>query len=182
MTQEKTIIRINWSGPYVVEDISKPGAKNAKASFRKGRKTYPFNLHGEDIGVYQIYGNHLLYGKDVLLYIGMAPETSFATRIDAHMNNWVKEHWDGVTSVHVGKLDMRDGENPKNKTDAELIRAAEGLLIHYHSTAYNGSNIETLYYRDSASSRFVTENIVCVKNHRDRRCLQRTVPFTAQLR
>lgn len=174
MTQEQTIIRINWSGPFVVEDTRKPGAKNAKASFRKGRNTPALNHTGKDIGVYQIYGKHLIYGGDVLLYIGMAPKTSFAERISAHMTNW-EENWGAENTVHVGRLDIEGGENPKSKPRAELIEVAEKLLIHHHSPAFNGGNIETLYWRPSKASVFLTHNNVRVKNRGDRRCLESSV-------
>ncbi len=42
---------------------------------------------GEDYGLYQIYGKHILCGKDTLLYIGEATEQTFSTRFKQH------QHW-----------------------------------------------------------------------------------------
>ena len=176
MTQEKTVIRINWRGPFAVKDDREPGAKKAKLSIGSGNRASAdtFHRHGQDIGVYQIYGKHMIYGDNVLLYIGMAPRTSFTARIGSHMRNW-GVYWDPNNTVHVGRLNMRDWENPASKPDAELIEAAEKLLIHHHSPAFNAGNVGTLYWRQNKISEFLTHNNVRVKNEGSRGCLERTV-------
>lgn len=47
-----SLIQILWDGPYSITDLVK--LKNEEI----------------DYGIYQIYGNHPVYGNDVLLYIG----------------------------------------------------------------------------------------------------------------
>ncbi|WP_078183723.1 hypothetical protein [Bacillus wiedmannii] len=51
-TTKTSLIQILWDGPYNITDLVK--LKNEET----------------DYGIYQIYGNHPIYGNDVLLYIG----------------------------------------------------------------------------------------------------------------
>lgn len=54
-------IRIEWEGPYSLEEVITKmvdGGKNP-------------DWDGNDYGLYQIYGRHILSGKNTLLYIGM---------------------------------------------------------------------------------------------------------------
>lgn len=52
ISQQQTIIHIDWDGPYTLDQL-----KDLMDS-----KT--------EKGIYQVYGFHPVYGKDVLLYIG----------------------------------------------------------------------------------------------------------------
>ncbi|HDR7669617.1 TPA: hypothetical protein QCX97_003504 [Bacillus wiedmannii] len=51
-TTKTSLIQILWHGPYSITDLVK--LKNEEI----------------DYGIYQSYGNHPVYGNDVLLYIG----------------------------------------------------------------------------------------------------------------
>ena len=66
-----TIVTINWEGPYSV------------------KKAVKFN-RPIDIGLYQYYGRHLVFGRDSLLYIGMTVKGkgSFSSRIKDHNKEW----------------------------------------------------------------------------------------------
>lgn len=66
------IIHLAWTGPFSIEQIR------------------DFNDDAKDFGVYSIYGNHLVYGANVLLYLGKAQHQTFATRILQH--DWLD--WD----------------------------------------------------------------------------------------
>lgn len=46
------VIQLKWEGPFRIEDLRS------------------LNNYETDYGIYQIYGNHLVYGENVLLYIG----------------------------------------------------------------------------------------------------------------
>lgn len=50
------VIQIKWESPFRIDDL---------------------NDDEIDYGIYQIYGNHLVYGENVLLYIGQANEQTF---------------------------------------------------------------------------------------------------------
>jgi GMC oxidoreductase len=67
-------IRIEWEGPYSVEEVINKmvdGGENP-------------DWDGNDYGLYQIYGRHILCGKNTLLYIGIAPEETFSQRFREH--------------------------------------------------------------------------------------------------
>jgi hypothetical protein len=54
-----------------------------------------------DYGLYQFYGDHLVYGRDVLLYLGKAETQTFGRCISQH--NW--EMWTASpATIYVGKI------------------------------------------------------------------------------
>lgn len=109
---ERTI-HISWEGPFDLRHV--PGDAD------------------HDIGLYQIYAHHPVYGR-CLVYIGKTEGQTFSTRIQ-------QEQWGGGTEndpsrveVYVGRL-MGDVASLSD-WQAE-INAAEKLLIHSHGPAYN---------------------------------------------
>jgi hypothetical protein len=52
------IVHIEWDGPFSIDEAKE---KNGK----------------DDYGVYQIYGNHPVYGYGASLYIGKAADQTF---------------------------------------------------------------------------------------------------------
>ena len=50
-------VRIEWEGPFSIEEVLE------------------LNDGNKDYGLYQIYGHHIVYGKDSLLYIGQTGTT-----------------------------------------------------------------------------------------------------------
>ena len=114
-------IHLFWQGPLSVEDVRK--------------LTNP-----SDYGVYQIYGIHPTYGRDVLLYIGKAAEQTFAKRIGQH--RWVQEgHEVDEMKIYVGRL---AGETePDAAMWNEMVDHAEALRINAHLPAYNSKNTRT---------------------------------------
>ena len=87
------IVIISWEGPYSV------------------KKAVKFN-RCIDIGLYQYYGRHLVFGRDSLLYIGMAVEgkTSFSSRIKDHDKNDWKLGMDDKTHKDYAKWCKDDGK------------------------------------------------------------------------
>ena len=93
----------------------------------------------EDYGLYQFYGDHPVYGQNVLLYIGKAVKQTFSSRLSQH--NWPL--WIPSTfQIYVGricterKLDDRDWEY--------LIDLAEKIQIYSHGPAFNTSNLNKI--------------------------------------
>src|SRR5699024_4002576 len=95
------------------------------------------NNYEIDYGIYQIYGNHIVYGENVLLYIGQANEQTFYTRITQHAY-WLENHF----SFYIGRL---IGQLTPSYEKWHKISAAEQLLINIHAPAYNTANINSVY-------------------------------------
>lgn len=81
----KDIIQIKWEGPFNLSELT------------------TLNDTEIDYGIYQIYGSHLVYGDNVLLYIGQANQQTFCTRISQH-SYWLENDF----SFYIGRL---SGEN-----------------------------------------------------------------------
>ncbi len=115
METEDTFIHINWDGPHSLEAVEK--------------------LNGStDLGVYQIYGSHPLYGSGVLLYIGRTGGR-FAERALKHLvyrNNPDAGH----VEVYIGRL---FGISRPATLDiwSRHIELAERLLIYANQPADN---------------------------------------------
>lgn len=122
-------IAIQWEGPFTLINL-----QNNKALVKSNGKEKDWS---GNIGLYQIYGTHLLYGRNVLLYIGMT-NNSFAARFSQH-SDWINDEYDDV-QVYLGRI---GGTNKDISVDElkEQIAEAEKLLIYYCSPAYNSSNV-----------------------------------------
>lgn len=68
------VVQINWEGPFSIDYLKS------------------LNNNETNYGVYQIYGNHLVYGKNVLLYIEQANEQTFYTRL-TNTPYWLEDHF-----------------------------------------------------------------------------------------
>lgn len=77
--------------------------------------------------LYQIYGYHILYGNETLLYIGRTK--NFLNRIKKH-SSWFS--FEQNISFRRAVL---------NGKSFRYLEATEALLIYSHSPAYNSSNI-----------------------------------------
>ncbi|MCD8503250.1 MAG: hypothetical protein LRY71_18335 [Bacillaceae bacterium] len=123
MTFSKThLIQIEWEGPYKLTDLA--------------------DLTNEefDYGVYQIYGKHLTYGSDVLLYIGKADFQTLGKRIS--QENWLNTNDSNNTKIYVGRL--YGPEIPSEEQWSKEIDLAERLLVYSHKPAYNSRSISSL--------------------------------------
>ena len=129
------IVRIYWKGPYSV--------KKAVEKFKRP----------EDIGLYQLYGRHLVFGRDSLLYIGMTTD-KFKSRILERAKEceigklykkrrWVKDVAGVFGDVYCGRLCTdesgeeyitRDNITPEQE---QQIKDAEKLLIYACSPPWN---------------------------------------------
>jgi hypothetical protein len=101
-------------------------------------------------GLYQLYGDSLLYGRDVLLYIGQAG--SLASRLGPELVN--------SRMIRVNNLSVRVA-----LCDRELLDVAESVLIANHKPSMNAE------YVHSPKSPEATERLYLVQNHGDRGAL-----------
>ena len=120
-------VRVEWKGPLSLDEVKE------------------LDDDDEDCGLYQIYGRHIIFGDDSLLYVGMttwAFERRFFSGDDPHIS-WLVEE-EGV-SVYVGRIVEEDYEHdPPLWSDWEnVLKDAEALTIKWHSPPYNSRNIET---------------------------------------
>ena len=100
----------------------------------------------ENLGLYQIYGNHIVYGTNVLIYIGAAygRTSSFGERIKEHKNSWLKRDYVGGNSepeVRLGYIRYVDQKTPNSYSEENIIRNCEKLLIWWHTPAENSQHI-----------------------------------------
>jgi hypothetical protein len=123
--QQSNVIHLLWSGPHKVDSF-------------KTNSTIDNNK-----GVYQIYGTHPIYGRNVLLYIGKTND-NFINRISAHDDVWIKYEYDEVT-IYTGTVVDEYGEGVESEEDEKtLIDRAEQLLLYYCAPAYNSNGIQKL--------------------------------------
>lgn len=101
------LIQIDWDGPYKLNELD--------------------TLQNDEIdyGIYQLYGKHLTYGSDVLLYIGKADQQTFGRRIS-------QESWDYINDyknikVYIGRLHGSQSPN----YDEWLKEIALPIVIHF---------------------------------------------------
>lgn len=98
-------------------------------------------------GVYQVYGTHSVYGKDVLLYIGKTTDQNFSMRMDTEQHwDFAANHYNEFSHVHLGMLMPIDDANINEFQS--IITDIESLLINAHSPAYNASGIKGLKDHD----------------------------------
>lgn len=113
-------IHIDWAGPFTTDEAS---------TFKSET----------DFGIYLYYGDHPVYGANVLLYIGKAEKQNFGTRVSQH--NWPT--WiPGNTELFFGRICC---EAPIENSEWETrINLAERILIFSHSPAFNTSNLNNV--------------------------------------
>ena len=104
------LIKILWSGPYTPDQI------------RNNKK----------IGLYQIYGTHPIYGRNVLIYIGETT-TSFIDRIKAHQN-WMQYELDELV-FYTGEIQSEEQNNIRYIKEAEKMIQAGKANVAKKATA-----------------------------------------------
>jgi hypothetical protein len=117
---DEDLYEVFWDGPYDCDEDNACAKDKAKV-------------------LYQIYGSHHLYGRDVLLYIGRTERTPFK-RILEH-EEWIQDEYDKMT-VRYGSI--REFGGWKNKkpylVEASFVKKVEALLIYANQPAYNSRN------------------------------------------
>jgi len=125
------VIHIEWQGPFSLAEVQK---KNDGGNEENG-------WNGEDYGLYQICGWHILSGPNTLLYVGQAVDQTFAERFRQHEREWLaeekKEKW-----IFLGKLagiqyTKKDNWNSWYR-DVDI---AEAIIIYKYTPNYNSQRI-----------------------------------------
>ncbi len=123
-------LTITWAGPLspnaVIDRLDAGGA--------------PPEYEGEDYGLYQIYGRHILGDRDALLYVGEAADQTFAVRFQEHQKWLVHEY---PVRVFVGRLYVPRRHTCRDswaKWKADVL-LAERILIFTYSPHYNSMSI-----------------------------------------
>jgi len=131
---DEHVIKITWEGPFSANAVIK----------KMDDRGYPSdNYSGDDYGVYQIYGTHILCGKNTLLYVGKAAYQTFSRRIKQHEKEWLSKET-GV-KVYLGRLT----EDPEYSSADNWFRwindvgLVESILIYKYAPNYNSSSIAT---------------------------------------
>jgi hypothetical protein len=123
MASQETLYNVFWEGPFSWNERTRAAKKHHC--------------------LYQIYGQHAVYGSNVLLYIGMAENVS--QRLEQH-EEWIADECDEVT-IRVGSLGLFTGwsewEKAYPKVDRAIVDRIEALLIYAHQPAFNSANKAT---------------------------------------
>lgn len=92
----------------------------------------------KDIGIYQVYGSHPVYGDNTLLYIGKTKEQTYSERIKGHYDFDASQvsKFSKLYLSHFCKADDLFEENWK-----EAIDIVEKTLIKAHSPALNSQDV-----------------------------------------
>jgi len=148
-------IRIEWDGPYTLQDIGyiENHCYNGASLLNEVNK---------DVGIYQVYGNHPIYGNNVLLYIGQAFKQTFALRLSQEAWEYNSDYKN--IKFYVGRLfgDKKvDDNNWKN-----MIDIAEKMLIHAHSPAKNSQHILNISRDENKLQEFENIRIFNYDNYR----------------
>lgn len=116
-------IHIDWQGPFSLEQ-----------ALQFQNRT--------DYGLYQYYGEHPVYGQNVLLYLGSATKQSLGKRLSQH--NW--HLWSATpVEIYVGRLCT---EKPIGAMEAQKkLCIAESVLLFSHSPSFNTSNLNSIGYK-----------------------------------
>ena len=123
-------LEIVWNGPF--------GRETVISLFKE--EGLPPDYDGEDYGLYQIYGMHILCGPDTLLYIGRSTGQTFSRRFRNH-DHWLSLEED--VAIYLGRI-----YDPHRHTARDLwnswvadVRLAECALIYKYSPNYNAISI-----------------------------------------
>jgi hypothetical protein len=106
---EHRLVQVFWEGPLSLDEV----------------------LKRPDKGLYQVYGQHAVFGRGALLYVGMTDKQSFGARFKQHRDRWLK--YEADVEIRVGVI--RDGHSVKFLADVEA------LTIWWHSPPYNSTSI-----------------------------------------
>jgi hypothetical protein len=92
-------------------------------------------------GIYQVYGDHPVYGEDCLLYIGRTNRQSYSVRLKQH-NDFFASNIQRLTRFYISFFLAT--EDCAYEKWGELIDQVEQLLINAHSPAYNAMSLKGL--------------------------------------
>lgn len=125
-----TVLTFTWEGPFKATEIISQLTDAGTAP------TYD----GSDYGVYQIYGRHIIGGRDALLYIGEATQQTFSARFRQHQS-WLVDEW--PVRVYVGRVYSARRHSAEDQWAGwrRDVLMAERLMIYKYSPHYNSVHI-----------------------------------------
>lgn len=116
MEAQIEIINIEWEGPLTLKEAYK---KNGPS----------------DYGVYQYYGDHPVYGLDVLLEIGADRKKTFRERL----KEYEFKKWNQDIQIYLGRICIeKESARPSDEEWGNMIERAGKLLTHACYPAFNG--------------------------------------------
>jgi hypothetical protein len=120
----KRTIVIRWKGPFSIKEIIKSKNNDEK-----------------DYGVYQVYGCHILYKNNTLLYIGQAVKETFSQRFRDHEKNLLSDDDPSQIRIYLGELNNSHEYTAKDgwRIWYRDVDIAESTLIYKYLPPYNGS-------------------------------------------
>jgi len=119
-------IMIWWEGSFTYDEIINNKIDN-KNYFNKAT----------DIGLYAVYGHHILYGDDVLLYIGITTEQDFKTRLK--YRGIIEDNSDSKgIKIYLGRI-YNPNKIVSKEEEIKSIKKAEALLIYVLKPVLNTS-------------------------------------------
>ena len=121
MEAQVEIISIMWEGPLTLQE-----------AYNKNKK--------KDKGVYQVYGDHPIYGLDVLFYIGKTERQTFGQRLKTQEARF--EEWDQRIQIYLGRICTENKARPSAQKWRSMIDRVERLLITACWLAYNAQHIK----------------------------------------
>ena len=125
------VINIEWEGPLSVE-------RTINEKTDAGEEP---DWSGNDYGLYQIYGNHILCGKNTLLYIGKAVEQTFSERIGQHYRDFLKKEED--VEIYLGRVFDTERHSKEDGWQSWYsdIDTAERIVLYKYCPNYNSQGI-----------------------------------------
>jgi hypothetical protein len=122
---DEELYEVFWVGPYDCDEDNACGKEKGNV-------------------LYQLYGSHHLYGRDVSLYIGRTERTPFK-RILEH-EEWIQDEYDKM-AVRYGSIrefggwkNWENREKPYPPVEDSVVKKVEALLIYANQPAYNSRN------------------------------------------
>lgn len=131
-------LKIEWEGPLTLDQVIKEKSDGGD-KFNK--------WEGNDYGLYQIYGRHILYKQNALLYVGIATESTFSQRFKDH-EKWLCDDQDTQDiKIFLGRI--YNSNKLTVKTWTRDVKLAEKILIYKYTPNYNGRQLskEPYLYR-----------------------------------
>lgn len=124
-------INVTWKGPFTVDTVIQ---KNKDAGSAP-------DYDGEDYGLYQIYGWHILGGNVTLLYIGQAVRQTFSRRVKQHQKWWLGDEKN--VKIYLGRVfhPKRHSKKDNWRRWEEDVDIAEKILIYKYSPNYNSGRV-----------------------------------------
>lgn len=117
MLDSSAIVRVRWHGAFRWESPSGIIVPEQSANLL------------DQPGLYQVYGHHVVFGPNSLLYIGMT-DRSLRARLADH-ESWLA--FEADPTIRIGVMD--------DAKDLAKLQPVEALTIWWHSPPYNSKNI-----------------------------------------